>query len=260
MSNVIKAYSVRFNDESRIMIDTHLRMDKELEEKRRINSITAVNPPEGFVEGLKAVVVDTLPTAEEIQEQNSRILDDAGKEANQILEQAKKEAEQIKKDAYSSGHKKGYEDGSIQSKKEASRLKAEYEEKERKLQTEYESLVQSLEPEMAKLIGAFVEKITGILVEDKEEVIGYLVSKAIRNMDKCDEYTIRVSKEDYEFLSSKKEILLEAIGREAALFIAEDITLKKNQCLIETELKVINCSLDVQLGNLATDLRLISGI
>lgn len=258
MSNVIKSYSVRFH-ESRIMIDTHLRMDKELEEKRRINSITAVNPPEGFVEGLNAVVVEALPTAEEIQEQNSRTLEDAGNEANRILEQAKQEAEQIKKDAYAAGHKKGYEEGSIQSKKEASRLKAEYEEKERKLQTEYESLVQSLEPEMAKLIGAFIEKITGVLVEDKEEVITYLVSNALRNMDKCDEYTIRVSKEDYEFLSARKAVLLEVIGREASLFISEDATLKKNQCLIETELKVINCSLDVQLNNLVTDLRLISG-
>ena len=65
MSNMIKAYSVRY-DEAAKTIDTHLRIDKEIEEHK--NSIFAVFPPQtdgftdGFVEGIKAVVVETVPS------------------------------------------------------------------------------------------------------------------------------------------------------------------------------------------------------
>ena len=55
-------------------------------------------------------------------------------------------------------------------------------------------MIRDLEPKMVNLIAALIEKITGILVEDKEEVILYLVEKALRNMDRCDEYLIKVSK------------------------------------------------------------------
>ena len=117
----------------------------------------------------------------------------------------------------------------------------------------------SLEPQMAEVIASLVEKITGILIEDNE-VILYLVDKALKNMDKSEEYTLKVSKEDYKYISMHRELLLAAIGREVLLYIVEDANLEKNQCLIETELKVINCSLDVQLSNLITDLKLIAGI
>ncbi len=261
MSNMIKAYSVRYDDEIKMTIDTHLRIDKELEIKR-INIVqhTSQIPQEGFVEGIQAVVVEALPTNEEVLEKNAKISEDARNEAKQIVDQAKKEAEQIKNNAYASAQKKGYDDGMVQVKKEAMKLKADYEEKVSSLQKEYEVLAVNLEPQMTQLIAALVTKITGIMVEDKEEVILYLVDKAIRNMDKSDEYTIRVSKDDFEYISMRKNLLLGAIGREVPLYIIEDLNLRKNQCLIETEFKVINCSLDIQLNNLITDLKLIGGI
>lgn len=256
MSNVIKAYSVRYDDEAKKTIDTHLRIDKELEEKKNTIFKTFISQPEGFVEGLMATVVETLPSPEEIQEQSSKALEEAQKEAKQILEQARKEAEQIKKDALTAAQKKGYDEGMLQARKEAQKLKADYDEKTRQLQAEHEAM----EPQMVQLIAALVEKITGIIVKDNDDVIFYLVSKAIKNMDKSDEYTIKVSKEDYDYVSERKNLLLGAMERDVSLYITDDMNLKKNQCLIETELKVINCSLDVQLNNLITDLKLMGGI
>lgn len=263
MSNMIKGYSVRYDDEAKKTIDTHLRIDKELEIKRSLSIQQAAQTAglqEGFVEGLKAVVVEALPTPEEILEKTSQITEEANREARQIVDRAKKEAEQIKKEAYATAQQKGYDDGMLQAKKDAQRLKAEYDQKQRQLEEEYEALAESMEPQMVQLIAALVEKITGIVIEGKEDIILYLIDKAIRNMDKSDEYTIRVSREDYEFVSMRKNLLLGAIGREVPLYIMEDPYLKKNQCLIETELKVINCSLDIQLNNLIMDLKLIGGI
>ncbi len=260
MSNVIKSYTIRYEEASKMTIDTHLRIDKELERRNKAQ-IAALQPNDGdFVEGLRAVVIDQAPTAEENLEKASAILEDAKREADQILDAARKEAEIIKKEAYAIGSKKGYDDGLLQSQKELNKHKAEYEEKARHLKNEYENMAASLEPQMVDIIASLLEKLTGIVVEDKEEVILYLVDKAIRNMDKSNEYTLKVSKEDFEYISMRKNLLMGAIGREVPLYIVEDLNLKKNQCLIETELKVINCSLDVQLDNLIMDLKLIAGI
>jgi flagellar assembly protein FliH len=258
---VIKAYAIRYEEASKKTIDTHIRIDKELEERRKKAQIAALPNLNGeFVEGLRAVVIDQVPTMEENSEKASLMLEDAKKEAGQILDAARKEAEIIKNEAYSEGSKKGYGDGLLQTQKELNKLKAEYDEKARHLKNEYEKMADSLEPQMVDIIAALLEKLTGIVIEDKEEVILYLVDKTLKNMDKCNEYTLKVSKEDFEYITMRKNQLLGAIGRDVPLYIVEDINLKKNQCLIETELKVINCSLDVQLSNLIMDLKLIAGI
>jgi flagellar assembly protein FliH len=261
LSNVIKAYNIRYEEAAKKTIDTHIRFDKELEERKNKQQTVTAPPADGeFVEGLQAVLIDQLPTGEEIQEKASELIKDAKKEAGRILDDARKEAARIKKEAYVEGEKKGYGDGMHQSQKELNQLKAEYDEKARRLKRDYEEMATSLEPQMAEIIASLVEKLTGIVIEDKEEVILYLVDKTLKNMDKCNEYTIKVSKEDFEYLSMRKNLLLGAIGREVSIYIEEDANLKKNQCLIETELKVINCSLDVQLDNLIMDLKLIAGI
>lgn len=264
MSNMIKAYSVRYDDDSKKTIDTHLRIDKEIEQKKNTIIRTAAFGQEGFVEGLKAVVVEALPDKDEDAESNRKVIEEAKNEAKneakRIIEQAKKEAEQLKNDTLAAAQKKGYEEGIKQVQREALKLKEDYEDKVKKLQSEYETLFTSLEPQMAQIIAALVEKITGILVEDKEDVILYLINKAVKNMDKSDEYTIRVSKDDFDYITMRKNLLQGAIGREVMLNITEDPTLQKNQCLIETETKVLNCSLDIQLNNLITDLKLIGGI
>jgi flagellar assembly protein FliH len=261
---MIKAYSVRYDVEIKKTIDTHLRIDKELEVNRKIVLQTLAPqsfvPQDDFVEGLQVFMVDTLPAKEEITERSFHILEDAKNEAALILEQAKKEAQQLKNEAFTAAQKKGYEEGILQAKRELQKRNADCDEKESQRKKEYEAMMTSIEPQMVEIIAALVEKITGILVEDKNEVILYLVEKALKKMDKSEEYTIRVSKEDYEYISLRKNVLIEAIGREAPLNIAEDVALKKNMCLIETELRVINCSLDVQLNNLIMDLKLIGGI
>jgi flagellar assembly protein FliH len=261
LSNVIKAYSIRYEEETKKTIDTHLRIDKELEERRKA-LMAAASPPdpeEGFVEGIPALVVDQLPS-ETDKEKAAKVLEDAKAEAERIINQAKKDAQAMKNEAYVTAQKKGFEDGMLQAAKETQKLKADYEEKARSLKEEYDRMAYSMEPQIADIIAALVEKITGIVIEDREEVILYLVDKTLKNLEKCDEYTVRVSKEDFEFVSMRKNLLLAAIGREVPLYIVEDMNLKKNQCLVETEYKVINCSLDVQLNNLIQDLKLIAGI
>lgn len=260
---MIKAYSVRY-DEAAKTIDTHLRIDKELEEHK--NTIFAAFPPQadgfadGFVEGIKAVVVETVPTLEEQQAMSIEALEQSQIEATQIIEQAKIEAEQIKQNAYAEAERRGYEAGNQKAKIELQHMQTQFIEKEKQLTDAYAEKVDALEPFMADLIASLIEKLTGVIVKDKEDVITYLINRSIRDFDKQKEYVIKVSKEDYEYLNERKHLLIDAVGREVDINLVEDYTLAKNQCFIETESKIINCSLDMQLQNLITDLKMMCSI
>lgn len=119
-------------------------------------------------------------------------------------------------------------------------------------------LLDQMEGEVADLVASLVTKITGVLADDKKDLILYLVEKGLKNYDNLDSYNIRVSSSDYDFVLSKKEYLEDITGCD--IQITADSQLSKNQCLIETESRVIDCSLDVQLNNLANDLKLLASI
>jgi flagellar assembly protein FliH len=253
---MIKAYCVRYDEELKKTIDTHLRIDKEIIQNKK-TIFTTVQEDGEFTQGIQAVIVDTIPSIEEQKMKSDKVLEDANKEANKILEKAKQEAEEIKKEVYEQAQKKGYEEGLMQANRQTQKLASDYEAKTKKLHADYEASLAELEPKMVEIMAALLERMTGILVEEKEGVILHLVSRALKNMDKSNEYSIRTAKENYEYLIERKSVLMNAIGREVTLYIHEDAGLQRNQCLIETDLHVIDCSLDVQLSNLITDLRLL---
>ncbi|MDF2542270.1 MAG: hypothetical protein K0S47_1988 [Herbinix sp.] len=260
LSNVIKAYSVNYDDGMKKTIDTHLKFDQEL--ISRYTAVTSASEDGVFVEGLKAVIVETIEPQEmpNLTETKTKIIEQANEEARSIIEKAQKEALRIKEDAKDVASAKGYQEGLQKGSQEIQKKLQEYENKSRLLQKEYEQELMEAEPKFAHIMISLIEKITGVIVEEKEEVIHHLIHRALLQMDKSNEYTIKVSKEDLEYLISRKNDLLNVLPTDATLRIVEEINLTKNQCLIETDQRVIDCSLDVQLNNLITDLKLLGGI
>ncbi len=258
LSNVIKAYTVRY-DKAQKTIDGQLRFDNEINQNRRIR--IAANAGQhtdngDFTLGIQAIAVEEVPSPEEDQK-STDIIKEAKLAAEKILQEARQEVQELKEDAFLKAQEKGYEEGLKKAGTQTQKTVAELAAKEERLRKEYEACMNELEPKMVEIISDLVQKLTGIVTTDRKDVIGYLVSSSLRDMDKCGEYTIRVSREDYDYMMDQKDRLLSAIDREAELKIKADDDLKKNQCLIETEQKIIDCSLDVQQNNLITDLKML---
>lgn len=268
LSNVIKACSVYYDYDGKKLIDAHLKKECEpviFENAQKVLAVhKAIKPSqsEEFVEGLNAFIVEKLDVEETsiLREMSSKLINDSKSEAKSILDQAKQEAEQIKKDAFATAKQKGYAEGYTKGEKETQKKKSEFEEKIKTLEEEYSQQLSRLEPQFVQIVASLIEKVTGILVEGKEEVILHLLHKALLNTDKSSQYNIKVANEDYDYLFSKKNVLLSVLPGNVQLEIIEDSSLNKNQCLIETDFRVIDCSLDVQLSNLITDLKLLGGI
>lgn len=256
MSNIIKSYSIQYEPNSKITIDYKDKYE-EIQAKL-LNKTAKPHIDEEFHLGLEAEVVDAISIEDEQREKAEAIVDKAKKQAADILEEAKVEASKLKETTLREAMTKGYEDGINKGNQEIEQIKSKLKESERQQKAEYQSMLEGVEGQVSEIIASLITKLTGILVEDKMDIINYLVEKTLLKNNELESYTIRVSDEDFNALSSKKKHIEEIVGKE--IQIISDTALSKNQCLIETENKIIDCSLDVQLNNLITDIRMLSSL
>lgn len=273
LSNLIKSRYVYVNDENRKIIDSNGKS----EELRTINFTRPLDllPGDGkaepdmsgeggeivFSEGLNAPIIENALSEEEevqLREQGEQIISDAKDQANQILAQAEEEAKLSSQAVIEEASKQGYEEGMQRAMSEVNQTKKELEQLRQKHNKEYLDQINKLEPMFADVVASLIEKITGVILEEKKDIILYLIHNSIVEADNSKSYMIRVSKEDYDFVSSKKEDLDNLVTQDTLVDIILDKNLSKNQCLIETETRMIDCSLDVQLNNLIQDIKLLS--
>ena len=116
----------------------------------------------------------------------------------------------------------------------------------------------ALEPKFAEIMIALIEKITGIICKDKKEIIIYLIHQSLNQLERTHQVTLRVSKEDILLVSARKKELKEAVAEDVEFDIVEDESLEHTQCIIETENKIIDCSLNVQIKNLQDQIRMLT--
>lgn len=199
-----------------------------------------------------------LEEEKNILEEAENVLLEARQEVEEMIEAAKKEVASIKESAYQTGKTSGYEDGMKQSQVELIEQKQKIEEERKTYYEEYKQLLKEVEPKFVDILINLIEKITGVLLENKKEVILHLVHNGILQVGRSEKYIIHCCPEDYMMLEEEKGRLCTAVGRTDGVEIVEDSSFKKNQCIIETDTKILDCSLDIQLKELIEALKLLS--
>ena len=182
----------------------------------------------------------------------------AREECDKIIEEARESLEKERETVYYEAKEQGYQDGLNAAASECDALKQELTEKLSSAEAEFEKKVDELEPAFVDLLINLIQKITGILVEDRRDLVLHIIRQSILDMENSNNYVIHVSKDDYDFVNSKKqELLFELKGNN--IEVVEDPVLQRAQCTIETDTRIFDCSLDVQLKNLIADIKLLSG-
>ncbi|MCR5515599.1 MAG: hypothetical protein K6F41_03990 [Lachnospira sp.] len=202
--------------------------------------------------------------AEEIlasaNEEAERILEEARQMAEGIVNEANEETEAIKNDAAQSG----YNDGCIKAEAKIEEMRQEldneYNQRKEELEREYEEKKANIEPELVDILTDVFKKVTLTVAEDNQEIIMHLINGVMRNADSSHNFIIKVSPDDYKFLINNQGKLYVAMSKEVNIDILEDPTMKRNECIIETDTGVFNCGLDIELDNLIKDLKLLSCI
>ena len=276
MSNLLKRSSVINKDER--VIDYNDLIKKKIQ--TIMESKHYEMDADGFINGLHADVVEELisddGTADALtddaamgEQQAAASLENANAEAERIIEEARLQAEQIIADAnknadaaFEEAKQNGYYEGNEKAQEEMNikqaQLEAEFDNKRKELEQEYNNLKESIEPELVEVITDVFRKVTGVVAEDNQEIILHLINDVMHNADGSRDYVIKVSPDDYKFLVNNQGKIYCAMSREVNIDIVEDATLERNQCMIETNTGIFNCSLDIELNNLIKNIKLLS--
>lgn len=269
MSNLLKYNHVVVKNEDKHVIDSNELLKNILSANKNTTSGNSfaeksIPDPDGFVRGIDAARVEKLISDEEEQQDdnNAGILEDAKKQAEDILEDAKKQAEDIPKDAKENGYKEGYEKGTIESKQKSddlqTKLEADYKSMSEKLQNEYDEKYQVMESELVDTLMEVFSKVTLTIAEDKKDLVLLLIQRTLKDADANKDFLIRVSDVDYGFVMNSIDKLYDCVSLDSKIEVVRDNTLKKNQCIIETDAGAFDCSLDIQLEGLISEIKLLS--
>lgn len=261
MSRVIKQNYVALSPEKKIIQSfAEFRVLEPTVLERRENAATrAVQDfAEDFLKQEMSQVVE-----EEVQSvlpEPETDLEQAQEEAAQILEEANAKKGKIYEEAYNSGMAEAKEE----LERRAAILEEEYSRKkdalERELTDSYEQKYQQeihrLEGKMILWMKGMLEKLVG-QASQREEVITHLIRMGMQEISLQGDLIIRVSEYDLDYVLENKNKLTEELSEKLTIEVLKDKSLEKNQCIIETIMGNIECSLDVQLKGLLDELRLI---
>ena len=276
MSNLLKKSYIINNDERVIDYNELIRKKMQTIMESRNNEMDA----DGFISGLHADIVEELISddntadartddSSEGEHQAAASLENINAEAEKIIEDARLQAEQIIADAnknaaaaFEEAKQNGYYEGNAAAQEEADKkqeqLEAEYNNRKKELEQEYNELKEKVEPQLVEVITDVFRKVTGVVAEDNQQIILHLINDVMHNADGSRDYVIKVSPEDYKFLVNNQGKIYCAMSREVNIDIVEDAGLERNQCMIETNTGIFNCSLDIELNNLIKNIKLLS--
>ena len=267
MSNLYKPWTVQTEVSNARVINSNELMAEYLEK----NAAQRVVPKEHaeqtgeneeFSEGLFAngnpTVIKAEPEEDYValaKEEAAQILADANAKAEELVNQANAEVDKIREAA----RNKGYEDGKAMQEPQFEELRAEmqdsYRQKSEKLEQDYCDKRKNMEHELVDVILNVFNKVFHIQFDNKKHILMYLIDDAIMNIEGEKKFRIKVAQSNVLFLENHKEEILDRVGHDIELEIIADSMMDGNDCIIETDSGVFDCSLGTQLENLIKDIR-----
>ncbi len=235
---------------------------------------------EGNVIGEEQDFDENIPLDDSVSPQQpsqieQELIADAQAQIEQMREEALAEIEQAKIQAFEEAKSQGYQEGFEQGQNdgfaqghqdglnsvaaEREQAQAQIEQKRADLEGEFQQKIKELEPMFIDTLTGIYEHIFHVSFKNSRELIVYLIQNTMKNIETGTNYLIHVSKEDYPFASMQKRELIKGTNIAIeSVELLEDVTLGKNECMIETGNGVFDCSLGTQLEALNEELRLLS--
>lgn len=275
-SNLLKNGTTVVSGDKKCLIDSNEFIAKKLEgyQKQRNEQEKS-----GFHAGLSAKELElTQPSEEGEADQLSAVLGQEpvyeGPDPKQLLAEAREQIEQMEQEAKASleaerrkvledarqeGYTKGFQQGQEQGMAQADSLKQSLEAEKAGLEAEYQQRIKELEPNFIETLTGIYEHLFQVELSGYRDIIVHLLTTSLNRIEGARDYLIHVSKEDFGYVNmQKREIQANSMIGNATMEIIEDISLRKNECLIETEGGIFDCGLGTQLSELTRKLKLLS--
>ncbi len=285
MSNLFKAGYVSYDSSEARIIDSNELANKKIEafqerelKKQRAQMAQEEGFPEGelddgFIPGIEMEqlsqltedqsmlesVADPQFDMEAMQAEMDLKLQQAQEQAELILRDAQEQAEAIRNNAIEQGRQEGYNAGYQEGAIAAQSLQAEIEQQREELEKEYQKLVDELEPEMVDVLTQIYEHVFNIELREDKGIILHLLKTTLSRIEPGRDLIVHISSDDYDDVMEERETLNSCVtSPNTTMEIIEDPLLKENECMIESDSGVFDCSLGVELSEITRKLKLLS--
>ena len=237
-NNLLKGSFTRLNSDNIRVIDSNSlllsKIKAEPEKKQKGMMLTAEPDADGFARGIATDVVNVEPS-EEIEEAGLKAMEVTpageaydGPSPEELIEEANAQIAQMKVEAEAAARQ------------------------------EAEQIKEAARPQLADALAGIYEYIFQVDLSPYQDIVTYLVTSALKKSGESKSCIVHVSKEDYPHVSSRKEEMTKGLPSGLKVDIIEDITLGKNEALIETDGGIIDCGLGTQLTELGRKIRLLA--
>lgn len=194
----------------------------------------------------------------EAKEKAEEIVKKARDEASEILRKAAEQAEANKSNAREEGRSEGYQEGLIKAQEEVRQARDDYDTKVEALKKEYDDQRSTMEKELLDVIIEVVNKVFHCEFDGKKDILLYLCNDAISRNGDSKDFLVRVGHDSIEEFQARLPEIQAGAREGVSVSVTEDPLLSGDQCMIETDGGIIDCSLGTEMDNLMRDLKALT--
>lgn len=233
---------------SKILKNYQINLGAPLQIKNNFNKkpLTVMKDNENENEGADEDI-EPVNNSGKAQEEADLILREARLEAGRILEDAENEAAALKAKQQEEAWKAGYEEGLSQGRNEYEAMISEAGEIKEKALAEYNETVSSIEEKTVEVIIEVARKVIGKEITQNAEDIIYMARQAFEKSENHENVVLRVSTDDFEYISEQKEKLLYMVDGVGDFEIKKDLSLKKGACILDTAFGSVDSSIQTKM-------------
>jgi flagellar assembly protein FliH len=190
-------------------------------------------------EAIIAAKVEAKQLQEEILANADSKANEIIAEAENILNKANQDKNEIENNAFEQGYDKGYNEA-LSYIEQANSILSD-------VSAVRESTVNSLETEIVSMIQELFKKVIGMSLDTNSQIIINLIKKTLNEFGIKHSLVLKVSSEDYENVLSNKNYILSEVKGIDDFDIVKAESLKKGDCIVQTQSGEIDSSISTQL-------------
>ncbi len=190
----------------------------------------------------------------------AEILRKAQEEAATIIADAEAQKQKIRDEAYSVGFTEGQEKGFAEGNMEAQRLIDRLHVMLDRIMDKREEILEGTEQQIVELVLLMTRKVVKIISENQRNVVMSNVLQALRKVKGRGDVTVRVNLADVKLTTEHTKEFMAAVENIQNITIAEDSSIDRGGCIVETDFGAIDARISSQLAELEQKILEISPI
>jgi flagellar assembly protein FliH len=186
-------------------------------------------------------------TKQEAENEAERTRQSGEQERERLIAEAEERARKIEQEARERGYQDGHEAGIQDGKTEVQRVIERFHVVLSKAIERRNEIIRESESQVISLVLSIAKKVIKVISENQRNVVINNIVQSLKKLQQKSDVIVRVNLDDLKVATRHKEDILKMAERVQNITIAEDSTIDKGGCIIETDFGEIDARIASQL-------------